>query len=318
MALTPDLSSPSQRADLAECLCLSRESLSVEEFADVLMEAGAFADAEVEESRSLDEHALDVAAAGMDAAFWRSGSLAGSPGAYPFRFEADGSRLRAFSQCGDSYCLLLMLSMRGLDGPVDASDQSLSDARALFEDVCAYAAGVYLGVPSDALADSCWAFGWPRRDGPGSFGEALVALHDRLRESYREFAPPTSSPRAKDAKLDVIAWRTFPDRRPGKAILVGQCATGHRNWVDKVKELAEPRKWFEKHLGYSPHADPLRALFVPFALDHDDDEWRGLCFDAGIVFERLRIAYFAHSLPQELSADCQKVVSSLLKRATYP
>jgi hypothetical protein len=103
--------------------------------------------------------------------------------------------------------------------------------------------------------------------------------------------------RPADAKLDVVAWRDFRDRREGKLIGFGQCAAG-ADWKEKLSELdhqAFRKKWFREDLA----VDPVRLFFLPRRLGRMD--WRHTSIDGGILFDRCRISHHAGFLTGELA-----------------
>ena len=93
------------------------------------------------------------------------------------------------------------------------------------------------------------------------------------------------APKQKDAGLDVVVWRDFPDKRDGKLIAFGQCATGE-NWTGKLGDL-RPRDWCKLWMNESPLVDPLATLFVPRRVDRDF--WRRANGYGGILFDRCRV-----------------------------
>src|SRR5207249_864771 len=115
------------------------------------------------------------------------------------------------------YLFLLLLSKFGKDaGP------SGIDAACLFEKVCIEAARSYFGGLK--LGVEGYHFGAPRRSTPKKFADALNEMCTRMGEGV---GCRLDRPRVnvqKDAKLDLVVWRHFPDNRAGKLIGFGQCA----------------------------------------------------------------------------------------------
>jgi hypothetical protein len=107
-----------------------------------------------------------------------------------------------------------------------------------------------------------------------------------------------TAPAMKDAGLDIVAWKPFPDHRCSKLIAFGQCATG-QNWREKQDEL-QPPDWCRKWLRKTPQILPAKMFFVPHTIG--DAEWTALGYSAGIVFDRLRVAHFAEKSSRRRSA----------------
>lgn len=211
----------------------------------------------------------------------------GGNGSYPFEVGENYLALRDGTE-QSTYVFLLLLSTYGHDaGPAPG------EGAKLFEEVCAQAAETYLGG-QQCLACSR-VFGFPRRLRPRQFGPALDDLCRAMGEGQGHRERPPSKDQ-KDAKLDVVAWRGFPDRRPGKLIAFGQCATGE-NWPDKLTEL-QPVDWCRVWMQDTPAALPIRLFFVPHRIE--ERAWFQTCVHGGVLFERCRIAHLVLSPPPEL------------------
>jgi len=224
-------------------------------------------------------------------------------GSYPFTLRGRVllSRDADFKQV---YTFLLLLSAYG-EGAVAAIDGAK-----LFEDVCAHAAQVYFGSPGE-LAHS-FVFGFPRRVGPKDFPGAIEELCLR---KIREGSPHATFPGIssyKDAGLDIVTWKPFPDGRSSKLIAFSQCATGE-NWRDKRHEL-QPADWCRTWFLKTPQVPPIKMFFIPHTVGERD--WAALGYQAGIIFDRLRITHYAEkelpdSLRQQIKQWCQELVANL-------
>ena len=93
----------------------------------------------------------------------------------------------------------------------------------------------------------------------------------------------------KDAKLDVVAWKDFHDKRPGKLIGFGQCATGN-DWHNKRTDL-QPLDWCRHWMRDVPLVPPQRMFFVPHRIE--PDEWSITSTAAGLTFDRCRTSKHA-------------------------
>ena len=216
----------------------------------------------------------------------REESCKNSVHGYPFGVDKNVV-LQHDDTLGSVYTFLLLLSRYGhLGGDKDGAK--------LFEEVCAATAKSYLGA-GDGYADS-YVFGFPRRIGPRGFCAATDELCLKLGEGIGHRERP-DSPDQKDAKLDIVAWRNFADRRGGKLITFGQCATGN-NWAEKVGELPNPIDWCTLWLKDRPAVWPIRAFFIPHrAKQHN---WLHVCAVGGILFDRCRIVQHSGLVAEEL------------------
>ena len=207
-------------------------------------------------------------------------------GGIGYPFEIESSCLTAMSGGEKSvYVFLLLLSRFG-----HATRINGDNGAKLFEEVCAQAAAEYLGG-SGPHVDSL-VFGFPRRTAPTGFAAAVDSLCSLLKEGGSNKARPRTRDQ-KDAKLDVVAWRSFADQRAGKLIAFGQCATGS-NWPDKVYELGDPAGWCKLWMGESLAIDPIRMFFVPYRVP--SDRWFETCVGGGILFDRCRIVQHSSHL----------------------
>ena len=186
-----------------------------------------------------------------------------------------------------AYVFCLFLAWRGV-GCGRAKDK----ATRLFEEVAAVAAKGY-------VAGESLKFGFPRQTLPVNFIEAVKEVCRAMGEGGGPRERP-DSPHVKDAGLDVIAWKPFPDKRQAQIVLFGQCAAGE-NWEDKISEL-QPRSFIDTHLREAPAVDPLRGFFMPFRLSQS--RWYERAKQAGILFDRCRIAHSAYGQdpPDDLRA----------------
>jgi len=220
---------------------------------------------------------------------------------YPFNVSPEG----LVRNPGDSvrvYDFLLLLSLFGRE-----SESTVSRGERLFEDLCAEALGAYLGRPRDGI--TARVFGFPRRIGPKGFAPAVDQLCRDMGEGIQHCETPRAS-QQKDAHLDLVAWRGFPDRKPGQLMAFGQCATGG-NWFQKIHEL-RPDAWCRLWLEKTPLVTPVGSLFVPHRIERD--RWREASAYGGIVFDRCRISWLVPDIPEELESAIHDWVGGVLPR----
>jgi hypothetical protein len=200
--------------------------------------------------------------------------------AYPF--DVDGGLLKLTRNWIDCipYTFCLLLSYLGHE----RGQAGIPKVAKLFEELAALAASNFL---DNSLDSQYIVFGSPRKTFPPGFKAAVNELFKRIGEGRGCVEKHTRS--AKDEDLDVVAWRDFPDRLAGKLLLFGQCASG-ADWADK-KGAIDPKGFCDKWAKETVASQIVRAFFVPHRLDQS--EWRNLTIDAGLVFDRCRIAFYA-------------------------
>jgi len=303
----PSLSDPpEEKADWAECWTLVSKdnNTSFSELRSV-MEIGGSADAHTEsdefeyaEIEGSDEELAGAEdtnlyeAAAEDTFVEISDRISAcSEPAYPFVVTAEAITMRADTRTS-VYTFLLLLSKYGPDaGP------KKNEGSKLFEDVCAHAVLTFLGGKKD-LAEA-HVFGFPRRVTCDGFSDALNALCKNLTEGEGCKKRPTTSDQ-KDAKLDVVGWKSFRDQRKGRLIIFGQCATGG-NWRSKRSELIAPHDWCSFWMKDRPAVWPMRAFFVPHRVGSRD--WLETCANGGLLFDRCRLAAYTTDLPKATSDE---------------
>jgi hypothetical protein len=183
------------------------------------------------------------------------------------------------------FCVLASAIREKKLQPVASMSEAEKEIADVFQICACLAAGGY-------VSGEVTSFGFPRATGTG-FLPALRDAFARFGVGRVRTEIPDGLPNSlKDGGIDVIAWRDHPDGMPSKTYLLGQCASG-QNWETKsvVEYIAQ-----------------LPAMFIPFTFHRDmDEERRGPFLEAvkrsywhqekrfGIIFDRLRIAHFAHS-----------------------
>ena len=261
--------------------------------ADAYTEPDVFEYAEVEGAETADKESEDTdlyeaAAEGVFMEISDRICACGEPN-YPFTTTSQDIAVRADTS-HSVYTFLLLLSRFGQDaGPTK------NEGAKLFEEICGHIVMSFLGG-KDALADA-HVFGFPRRVACDGFAHALDSLCQHMAEGGGSRNQPTT-PNQKDAKLDVVGWKSFRDMRKGRLIIFGQCATGN-NWREKRSELISTQDWCSYWMKDRPAVWPLRAFFVPHRVG--DRDWLETCVHGGLLFDRCRITSCAGSLPKEIA-----------------
>lgn len=215
-------------------------------------------------------------------------SLMGS-GGYPFRLQSNSLVFTG----DDQHPYLALLALCQLPS---VSSTMYKAAPVAFEYLSLIAARAFLGQHSRG-----WRFGWPR----DNHAHTLVA--DAAKELQRraggdvdawhwnpapsKLATPNSRD-LKDAGMDFVAWLPWHDLGPGQLHLVGQCACGEDwKWKKHDLDLGRLGEWMRL-----PQPHPVRALFTPRHLALPT--LRDAATEAGLVFDRIRIAQAILSSPQ--------------------
>ena len=229
---------------------------------------------------------------------------------YPFTVEKHAIVARAGYE-RSPYIFQLLLTRFGLVAP-----GGLPSPEKTFEEISAVAARRYMG-PDDDVAG--FAFGFPRRHEAKSFQKALDDLSRQLGEGGGCKVPTADAAgialakkiaEQKDGKLDIVAWRPFPDRRGGKLIGFGQCATGATDWRAKVSEL-QPFNFLQMWLREMFSVMPIRMFFVPRRVEEHD--WHHVAIQAGILFDRCRITHHCGALSKALGDECAAWTTGIIK-----
>lgn len=294
---------PEETADLTECWALTdrhgqatfqglRSAMALAGSADAYVEPDELEYAETGGAAEVAPEVKDTDRyeAAAEAAFAEifERTTACGPEGYPFCTTP--GRIAARKLAIDSaYAFMLLLSRFG----PNAGPEPNQGAK-LFEELCASALRTFLGGPGGLAA--AHVFGFPRRVDHTGFASALDELCARMDEGDGHRTRPKTSSQ-KDAKLDVVAWKAFPDGKKGKLIIFGQCATG-QDWKDKRGELSATENWCSSWMKDRPYVWPVRAFFAPHRVPRD--EWFHTCANGGLLFDRCRIACHCCRLPDAL------------------
>lgn len=195
---------------------------------------------------------------------------------YPFTFSGSLLKLKNGWQSFTPYVFCLLLSYCE-----DAKKKvNKLNHEVMFENLSCLAVRKY--IDGEVLR-----FGSPRHNDPlpSSFTEALTMVCGKVGEWSCSTVARTL--RQKDGKLDLIAWKSFPDRQIGKLVLFGHCASG-KNWNDKISEL-DPNGFCSQWLG-GDKSPIVKSFFIPHRITSEIFENRAIL--AKLFFDRCRIAYW--------------------------
>jgi hypothetical protein len=294
------------RADWLEFQALrSKERrVSLEDLVRVIRREGSVDGLEIDEDNPVDRGSSRSQQVAEDTFSELENRALACHGEYPFELEQGLLKLRD-DRATAPYMLLLLLSFKE---PTPGHEGTA----ALFELLCTHAAKQYLG--GELCGAAAFRFGSPRQNPFAKLSQAIDYLCEQLCEGGgcrdSKYAKHTG-----DDGLDIVAWKHFPDRRSGKLIAFGQCAGGRTNWTDKLNEL-DGRKFAAKLFRDPVVVDPIRFFFVPRRLPSDD--WEKVSIDAGVVFDRCRIASCLKGLDENLNRKCADFVKTFIKQPHGP
>lgn len=178
---------------------------------------------------------------------------------YPLRIQA-GMRVVSDSPWQDvspyAFCLALSLS-KAYPAWWQAFGQDFGPQGKLFEDLTAEA------VTATFTGWEVHQTGWSATQ-PNHIATVVRNVAELIGEVTGEVRR-WSAKRAKEAGLDLLCFKPFPDNRAGLPIMLFQCASG-KDWKSKLHQ-PELRVW-TKIVSFT--IDPQKALAMPFALDPDE------------------------------------------------
>jgi len=207
--------------------------------------------------------------------------LATTPAAYPFSRADTSISIKGKISDYPAYIFCLAVSFYGWKPYRGAA----ANPWLLFEEICGFSAKRYIGGESIV-------FGTSSRSGSKAknvFQLRVTALSKALGEG--DGFRPQKKFSTKDGKLDVVAWRPFPDKRASQIVIFGQCAAG-ASWIGaKLTELC-PDSFWDQWMSTGKVSTLLRSVFVPHRV-FDDKEWEFHARSARLLFDRCRVA--AHS-----------------------
>ena len=207
--------------------------------------------------------------------------------AYPFSFDGEKIGRKGSPVKFLSYVYCLLISFFGVEKREYWQDWKVSETTKKFEELSATAVKSLLD--NERLEAQVRVFGWPRRwkGNPKNphFPKALKQLCQECVEMKPRDRPAAVN--IKDAGLDVVAWKPFPDRLPGGLLFWGQCAAG-ADWRGKLADTIRFKAFLEDH------TTPITGVFIPHVPDVSRaDTLDELCIiiqQSGMFFNRCRIA----------------------------
>lgn len=268
MIQVPAFEETAELADWAELSCLfgDRSSISRSEVVDALDAAGlSDPDSKIENIWSEIEHRHSIA-----------------PKFYPLVTSRSRIELTLGPDQTFAYAFQLLISTHSFYSKTKISKRDWNMVAKLFETLTTCALGLYLRGRSVNV-------GAPRKGGvPASFRKCLDYMSKQLGELRG--AVKSYNANKKDDHLDVLSWLPFGDRRAGQVIVLLQCAAG-ADWERKGPELSGSMRIWESYIDFA--VSPLAAFAFPFVC-LEEEKWRYLSKQAGVLLDRLRITSLCH------------------------
>ena len=229
-------------------------------------------------------------------------------GGYPFAIGPRGYTMKISENRDDRRCAVyhyLLLATR-LNMQSNRRHAGI-DGASLLEDLSAEAAREYLGARAESMV-----FG----HGPSGVGfeNKINDLCGRLEEGDGFYRHGSGRTTANDGKLDIVAWKHFADRLPGKLIAFGQCKTG-TNFRDNFADL-QPDSFCKKWLHSFPAFVPVRMFFVAEALSRVNRY--DIAIDAGLLFDRCRIVDFCDNVSNDVLEKMKEWTDAAARATTLP
>jgi len=227
---------------------------------------------------------------------------------YPFSANQETLTAKNPEVFNWAYIFCLLISYVGVADGTKLRWWKKEKIASLFEELCAEGSKNY--IKDEGGVGESLQFGTPRSTWKKEhkyINNAIVFLKEKIKDGDIVSSVRTRPRRRRgdggDGGLDIVAWRHFRDLRPGKIIILGQCATAKNNYMEKIEEAHNFEK--QKMRIHTPH---LFGFFLPHLLsDRDDDyreEWQTIANCPSIPFDRIRIALYGSSWQ---SGEFQKI-----------
>lgn len=194
---------------------------------------------------------------------------------YPFEVNALAVRADMAAPSLFHYATLLWLT------PGSVARQSVrplvtQEMATLLEDMTVAALSNFWGPGGSALS-----FAFPSSIGrPADFDAAVRWLAGRMGTQVGSGYRP---PRRRDGGVDVVAWRSFLDRRTGFPIVLAQCTIQAETFT-KTTDI-DLRLWAS---WLAMDVDPLSLLVIPGTIRRQGPDWQQLS-TVVMVIDRLRL-----------------------------
>lgn len=231
--------------------------------------------------------------------------------AYPFTLKSDVLSVKTDYHRRPDYgrVYVFLLAMTLADMSSGARVIAGIDPTKVFEHLCADVLAGFWGGSSSYSGALVFGTARKKRAHNHRFQSNIDHLCSQIGEGlgWKEDATP---PGAGDGKLDIVAWRRFPDRRQGGLIGFAQCKTGI-HWNKHLTQLQPDvfsRRFMKKQIVLSP----VRIYMVPARIE--PSQWETYTGEGGILFDRCRIVHYAVDLSSKVRRDSQRWLDAALAR----
>lgn len=193
-----------------------------------------------------------------------------------------------------SFCIILSMPQCYRDWSTSLSNNDYTEQGRLFELL------TKASVENQFTGWKIHQIGWSSSN-TVQLSKAVDEIATMLGEKKGDIEP-WENPRGKEAGLDLLCYRPFPDNRVGVPVYLMQCASG-KNWIDKLHE-PDLNIW-SKIVLFA--ATPRKAFAIPFALL--DKEFKKRCNRVdGMLLDRYRLLAAANYNKEWISDFLRKEI----------
>lgn len=229
-------------------------------------------------------------------------------GNYPFKVKRDKLILKSSYKKYLPYIFCLLISYFGVEKDEYVPEWKTRKTTKQFEHLSACATQNLFESKKCKLTVKI--FGFPRESTDPNLEANFVTALKKLCDDCGEMKPDTitTANRRKDAGLDIVAWKKFPDNLIGSIFFWGQCAAGN-DWRDKLYGI-ESFSHFVNH-----PTQHIKGLFIPHTVEiphNDPDYWSSLTREGGMLLDRCRIAYLTELQETKIKTELDNFIHKAL------
>jgi len=230
--------------------------------------------------------------------------------AYPFELQNNGALLALRRSTQSNYGLVysFLLTITRADMGSKARKLEGVDPTKVFERLCAEVLSAFWGGTSAYSGSLIFGTARKKQSDNHRFQSNIEHLCEQIGEGAG-FRTDALAPGAGDGNLDVVAWRRFPDLRPGNLVGFAQCKTGI-HWRQGLREL-NPANFCRLFMKKPLILEPVRIYMVPSRIDRS--QWEANAGDGGILFDRCRVLQFSSQVQREVTDDIRTWLTRALE-----